>query len=897
MRFPYILILTFLFSSFTQYLTAQVYSEDYKSIPDPYLYYDEDKYGCSVSVDGDYAVIGSLGYNNQGCAYVLHFNGTDWETVARLEASDAEENAEFGSSVSISGNAIVIGAPFYNYSDSANPGAAYVFVKPSTGWTDATETAKLLVSEGNEFQLFGISVDISGDVIVVGEIYRGYDSPAGVVYVYEKPANGWGDMVQTAILSGSDSGLEDSFGYSLSISGNTIVSGAHSNDAIAENSGAIYVFEKPVSGWTDMTETAKLIPSDGDTNDYFGTSVDIYNDTIVVTATGDESNGSAYIFSKPASGNWSEATEDAKLLPADIFSEVVFGYSAAISGNTIAIGINGDDNTKAFVYERSGNSWTNQTESAIVRYSGYGAGLWLSVDVSDSNIFIGSRRHSHKCNMSGSVVVFEEPTEGWTDTTESYIIGPSPHLLNGPDSYGRSVDMNGDYSVIGAPDFKEGIGCAYVLYNNGTNWETIARLTSSVPNRGSSFGWSVCMTDSVIVIGSRLDTSVYVFEKPADGWKDMTETAILNPSDEISNSFGYSVDMSENTIVVGDPHRTDNVMPVIGSVYLFEMPEGGWVDTTETATLSASDGEDYDNFGHDVAIFENTVVVGARGDKDFGDYSGSAYIFEKPENGWHDTTETAKLTPSTGQPRQNFSSSMDISEDIIVIGALGDSYTGDFTGAAYLFEKPLGGWASMNETMKIQASDGTSGDYFGYSVEIYNERIIIGAANDYKGERTGSAYIFEKQNGDWTNLVEVNKIMPSDSIDENRFGTSISCSEDVIIVGAPGSGTMTGAAYFFNLPLENIIDTTQTTSYTNVKYLNEEIIVYPNPTNSRIEFKLTDSKNIEQIEVYNLDGRKVIQKTNTIGNQTIDFSGFNSGVYLIVFYSNDETYVKKVVKE
>ena len=256
-----------------------------------------DNYGNAVAIDGNYAVVGSIGYNrNQGIAYVYHFDGVNWLLKAKLLPSDIVIGDNFAVSVDISGDDIIVGA-FLDDDNGANTGSAYVFTKPPTGWKDTTETAKLLASDGTSGDYFGYSVSISDSNIVVGA-YGNDDneSISGSAYVFTKSPTGWKDTTETAKLLASDGTSYDHFGYSVSISGDNVVIGAYRNN----NKGAAYVFSKPFTGWKDTTETAKLLASDSTADNYFGYSVSISDSNIVV---GDYKNnekdiysGAAYIF-------------------------------------------------------------------------------------------------------------------------------------------------------------------------------------------------------------------------------------------------------------------------------------------------------------------------------------------------------------------------------------------------------------------------------------------------------------------------------------------------------------------------------------------------------------------------------------------------------------------------
>ena len=204
------------------------------------------RYGYEVALDGNYAVVGSYGENIQaGSAFVYFFDGNNWLKQAKLTASDAASRGYFGKSVSISGDQIVVGAD----GDDNYAGSAYIFVKPSGGWADMTQTAKLTASDAAVSDYFGISVSISGDQVVVGAHYDDDGgTSSGSAYVFEKPAGGWVDMTQTAKLTASDASSSDYFGNSVSISGDQVVVGAHYDDDGGTSSGSAYVFEKPAGG-------------------------------------------------------------------------------------------------------------------------------------------------------------------------------------------------------------------------------------------------------------------------------------------------------------------------------------------------------------------------------------------------------------------------------------------------------------------------------------------------------------------------------------------------------------------------------------------------------------------------------------------------------------------------
>ena len=225
---------------------------------------------------------------------------------AKLTASDGAQFDALGTSVAISGATIVVGAPSATIGSNPGQGAAYVFVRPRSGWADGTQTAKLTASDGAASDNFGASVAISGGTIVVGapDATVGGNHDQGAAYVFAKPRSGWADATQTAKLTASGGTTFDLLGSSVAISGGTVVAGAP-NATVGGNAGqgAAYVFVKPGPRWADATQTAKLTASDGASDNLLGVSVAISGGTIVAgapdaTVTGNPFQGATYVFSR-----------------------------------------------------------------------------------------------------------------------------------------------------------------------------------------------------------------------------------------------------------------------------------------------------------------------------------------------------------------------------------------------------------------------------------------------------------------------------------------------------------------------------------------------------------------------------------------------------------------------
>jgi hypothetical protein len=299
----------------------------------------DDRFGLSVSISGDVALVGADGDDdngsNSGSAYIFRYNGSSWVQEDKLLPSDGASVDNFGTSVSISGDVALVGA---NYND--DNGSAYIFRYNGSNWV---QEDKLRAADGAFNDRFGIRVSISGDVALVGANYDG--NAVGSAYIFRYNGSSW---VQEQKLVASDGSANDQFGIRVSISGDAALVGANYND----DNGSAYIFRYNGSSWV---QEDKLRAADGATDDFFGTSVSISGDVALVGAYGDddngESSGSAYIFRY----NGSSWVQEDKLLAADGAVFDWFGRSVSISGDVALVGSpfdddNGSNSGSAYVF-------------------------------------------------------------------------------------------------------------------------------------------------------------------------------------------------------------------------------------------------------------------------------------------------------------------------------------------------------------------------------------------------------------------------------------------------------------------------------------------------------------------------------------------------------------------
>lgn len=301
-----------------------------------------DEIGSSVAISGNTIVAGAFGRDEErGAAYVFERSGggAGWTQVAQLTASDAAIADRLGYSVALSGNTIVAGAPVHKVGKNPAQGAVYVFEEPISGWANHTQTAELTVSGGGDDEELGYSVAISGKTVVAGAAnYRqARGTTKGVVYVFEKPAPGWApEDSQTAALSASDGELGDALGTSVALSGDTVVAGAPFHKVGASATGAVYVFEQPGPAWVSGTQKAELTASDGDGLHSFGYSLALSGNTLLVGSLASLGAGRLYLFERPLSG-WETAAEPLAY-PSSGGDGPDIGASVALAEGTVVAG-------------------------------------------------------------------------------------------------------------------------------------------------------------------------------------------------------------------------------------------------------------------------------------------------------------------------------------------------------------------------------------------------------------------------------------------------------------------------------------------------------------------------------------------------------------------------------
>jgi hypothetical protein len=386
-------------------------------------------------------------------------NGTRSAGLVRLaKLTPSDGRLDFGSSLAFTDDVVVVGADGGGFA----PGTIYLYLKPAGGWSDMTETAQLTPAENNPGDRFGSTVSISGNTIVVGAPFADY---SGVAYIFVRPATGWVSTQQEtakltpeiAAIAGShpDSAGVLYFGEPIAISGHTLAVGGigwdqyASPDGGSEEYGLGFVYREPPGGWRDMRQTATFYPSG------FGvgfTSLAIDGNTIVGGVAGHKKGtGTADVYTYTPGSSWKLA---AKLTPADAGFHDAVGQSVAIRGDTVLVGSPQTNNPnhggtgKAYVFVEPATGWANTSlpDAKLTPSDGaVGDSFGSAVSLTSNTAIIGLPN-----NLGvGALYAFVEPVSGWNSTGRFNSKITSPEGITG---FGAPLAAASHTIVVDSPN-------------------------------------------------------------------------------------------------------------------------------------------------------------------------------------------------------------------------------------------------------------------------------------------------------------------------------------------------------------------------------------------------------------------------------------------------------------
>ena len=463
----------------------------------------------------------------------------------------------------------------------------------------------------------------------------------------------------------------------------------------------------------------------------------------------------------------------------------------------------------------------------------------------------------------------------------------------GSDHFGRSVAISNDYAVIGAymEDHDANgenrvweTGSVYVYKKDNGNWSFHQKIVHNDREQNDMFGSSVAIQNDLIAVGAEgkyedlgngnelyMAGAVYIFKNNSGVWEQAQK---LTASDREGDSyFGSSISISDDYLIVGSERKDIEGKDKAGAAYIFKNTEGSWL---EIQKLTAPDPESNNQFGGTVSISGDDAFVGSYSDyedinkNNFLSAAGAVYIYHNNGVIWE---LTQKITHSDRKENDFFGCSVDIFNEYAVIGAIYqdfDEFGNDSlhsAGAAYIFKNIGGTWS---EIQKIVASDRKENDNFGSKLAIYDNNILVGVPFE---SENGATYVFKNTEGNWS---QVQKLVASDGAGSDNFGGAVAIYNSYCIVGAYGksynNSNGVGAAYFFR-------DDSDLTSIEENSIPSQSILLQnaPNPfsASTTINYQIPVSDHVRLV-VYDAHGREIktlVNKYQNIGSYTVGFDG------------------------
>jgi len=733
------------------------------------------RFGSSIAIDHDIVAVGSPYTTNQranvSSGTVLLYDATTGNQLARLFPEDGRSGDGFGESVAIANGVVAVGAPHHD-ANAFDSGAVYLF-DAATG----AQIRKVIAADGEWNDLFGTSVAIADGVLAVGAInadVHGHGFPitdVGAVYLFNIATG-----AQRYKLFAVDKKSNDWFGISVAIENEIVVVGSkNDNNENGANAGSAYFFDASTGH-----QIAKIRANDGSESDGFGISVAINNGVVVVGSTGDDTNGnnagSGYLF------DVSTTAQLAKLLPNDGNRLDEFGVSVAIDNGVVLVGSWRDDdhgNQSGSAYTFDANTG-NQLLKLLDVNGSAGDEFGGSVAIGNGTIAIGASRDDGPLSDSGSAVLFDASSGAQRDKL-------SLPGFNGA-RLGEAAALSDDLiAVIGSGgDQISGIdsGAAY-LFDLSAGSQSIGKIFPNDGTPGDRFGQAVAIDANTVVVGARGDDdngpnsgSAYIFDATT---RDQIAKLLPNDGDALG-FFGWSVAISNGVGAVGD----DQQAPFAGAAYLFDATTG-----VQMVKLLPTDGSPNSLFGNAIAIDNGIVAVGAWGESQNGSNAGGVYLFDATTG-----EQLAKLLASDGAPGDQFGNSVALFNGMVAVGAFHDDDNGDRSGSLYLFDVQSG-----TQLAKLLPLDGAPGDQFGISVSFDIIRgqsmvdipaVVVGADQN---NAHGSAYLFNANTGE-----QILQLASSDGRPGDSFGSSVAIKNGFIVVGAQEDdeyGLQSGSAFGF----------------------------------------------------------------------------------------------------
>ena len=539
-----------------------------------------------------------------------------------------------------------------------------------------------------------------------------------------------------------------------------------------------------------------------------------------------------------------------------------------------------------------------------------------SIDINNDYAFVSSPGDDENGAQAGAVYVFRyDSVQMWLQIDKLV----SSDIQAG-DFFGYDVATDGDYVFISSPVIDSYKGAVYVFKNNDGVWTEVQQLTASDAQNADYFGYSVDVQGDYAIIGAYGDDDIasdagaaYIFRNISGTWTEVQK--ITAPNAEADDHFGIDVGIYGDYAIIGAPESEYDTVNS-GSAYIFKNISGTWSFYQQ---IISSDADEGDHFGHAVSIFDDKLVVGANYKTDAATWIGAAYIFHNNSGSWEENIKI--YPPFDNQDYMHFGSSLQIYGNRVIVGAYGNvSFTPYVAGSAFVFDYIDSSWFY---TSKLISSNNDTDDVFGYAVSTSDKYILVGAQmSDIVAENAGALYYFDIVR---TQILTQPVSVTAEIGDTVRFSLTaigknlkyqwkkngVNLTDDSIINGSntnqliidsvrsddEGVYTCVVSGDFGTVTSNNASLTVHETTNDLIK---SNIFIYPNPTNGIIKINLEGVAKLSRVStiiITDITGKIIINYQLSITNSKIDISNQPTGIYFIKILTDSGIIVKKIVKK
>ena len=759
--------------------------------------------GFAVAASGEIAVVGSPLYDEDDvtgldCGVVKVYDAGNGNLLHRLSSPTGTPFGYFGQCVAISGSKVVVGS---GEAVGGNAYAGRVYVYDFDSPTPAVPVLTLENPDPSEHDQFGHSVAIEGDIVVVGAwLDDAGATDSGRAYVYDLGSPSPPDPVLA--LDNPSPAESDCFGVSVAVSSSRVAVAAYHDNTGNQRTGRVYIYdlESPVPAAPQTT----LGKPGGSANDCFGNALAMAGSLVVVGAElGDAdalNSGNAYVFDLDSGTPGQPAHVLSNPVPQ---AQGYFGTCVSISGNTVAVGAYRNDTVAenagaCYIFDLAASS--PGVPAVVLSKPAWDADDYFgnAVSISGTRVVAGAWRDDSGDEDSGISYVYDLGGA----LPEIPVIALDSPLRDSTDHFGSAVAIEGDLVAVGSPDSDSGATRAGRVsvhdLASSKPAASLASLDNPNPALNDAFGAAVAVSGKRViagapgadVAGSANAGMVYVYDF-SSGPPPSPLLAIPNPAPAAGDAFGAAVAISGDLVAVGSA-LDDGSAVDSGSVHVFDLSSAS--PGVPVATIANPDPAADARFGCSISLSGNRLAVGAMKDDTGAANAGIAYLYDL---GGSQATVPILIFPNPGPASEDaFGEAVAISGNLLAIGAGGDDTSAANAGSVYFYD--LNAPAPAVPVLAFANPNPATEDRFGHAVAVSASRLAVGAPLDNSPTDSGRVYCYDTSSP--TPTVPVATLVKSTPTNGDQFGASVGISGLNVIAGAPSDNKTAldkGAAYLF----------------------------------------------------------------------------------------------------